>query len=49
MAFIETVPQDQATGATAELYASDEETLAICLTSPGRSHSDLRYTPLGAD
>ncbi len=26
MAFIETVPQDQATGATAELYASDEET-----------------------
>jgi uncharacterized peroxidase-related enzyme len=26
MAFIETVPKDQATGATAELYTSDEET-----------------------
>jgi uncharacterized peroxidase-related enzyme len=26
MTFIETVPQDQAAGATAELYASDEET-----------------------
>jgi uncharacterized peroxidase-related enzyme len=26
MTFIETVPEDQATGATAELYASDEET-----------------------
>ena len=26
MTFIETVPEDQATGATAELYASDDET-----------------------
>ncbi len=49
MTFIATIPEDQATGATAELYATDQETFGYLPNFTRAFSSRPRYTRPGAN